>query len=184
MAVSRPGFHYRATYRWQMIYWSISAKNIRDVDVDVFMCHLLKPLWPNTPDSLQYRFLRQEYSWGPLLITKDTFTSIRESCNAFPALNDHISSFAFKTSDSDEHFATCDRKVFISEGENQTDHGYHGTWFLCDPMHVIVNKTHLGYRRIMLSASLSSAARAKEWVPVLYPSAGNLPTLRSCDENI
>ena len=148
------------------------------------MCHSLRSVWPITPDNLQYRFLRQEYSWGRLLITKDKFANIRESCNAFPALNDHISLFSFKTSDCDEHFATCDSKVHISESENQTDHVYHGTRSLYHPMSVVIHKTHHGQCRIMLSTSLSSAARAKKRLSVLLPSDGDLPKLRSSEEKM
>ena len=91
------------------------------------MCHSLGPVHPIALITFDYRFLRQEYSWGRLLITEDTSVNIVESCNAFPALNDYILSFAFKTSDCDEHFATCDRKVHISKSENQIDQAYYGT---------------------------------------------------------
>lgn len=166
-----------------MMYWWISAKNIKDVDVDVFMCRsfTLNIFWPITPNDLQYRFLRQEYSWDRLLITKDTFANIRKSYNAFPALNDHVSSFTFKTSDCDKHFATCDNKVHFSKSQDQTGRVYHGTW---TSHQVIVDKAHLGHHRTMLSPSLSSATRAKERLSVLHPPDSNLSTLRSCEENI
>lgn len=75
----------------------------------------------------QHRFLRQEYSWGRLLVTEDTFASIQDSCNVFPPLGDHVSSFAFKTSDRDEHFAACDRRVHLSDNEGPADQIAHGS---------------------------------------------------------
>ncbi|KAF6236137.1 hypothetical protein HO173_005766 [Letharia columbiana] len=88
------------------------TQEIRDADVDVFI------------------FLRQEYSWGRLLITEDTFGKILDSCNAFPEFNDHVSSFAFKTSDCDEHFATCDRRVNVSAQAGQDDHNCYELCYL------------------------------------------------------
>ena len=70
--------------------------------------------------------LRQEYSWGHLLVSENAFAKISSSCNAFPALRDHVASFACKISDHDEHFSVCDRKIYQAEVPSKVDQSYHG----------------------------------------------------------
>lgn len=126
---------------------------------------------------VHYRFLRQEYSWGRLLITRDTFASIRESYDAFIQLDDHISSFRLKTSDCDEHFAKCDQQIYFAPADCPSNHSYHGTTFSFDQRYAINPKLNLGFGRDVLSTSLPSATWAKERMPVFYSPNGNIPSL-------
>ena len=70
--------------------------------------------------------LRQDYSWGHLLVTESIFEKISSSCNAFSALRDHVASFACKISDQDEHFSVCDRKIRQTEKPSKVDRSYYG----------------------------------------------------------
>lgn len=130
-----------------------SLANIRDVDVQVFV------------------FLRQEYSWGRLLVTEDTFASIRDSCNAFPALNDHISSFAFKTSDRDEHFAACDANIHLSENESQADHSYHELCYLLryPARHSRKGGCPFSFRQMAVYQRFDHVKKTSRWVFVQAP---------------
>ncbi len=59
-------------------------------------------------------------------MTQDAFTKIMESCNAFAALGDQVASFASKTSDTDEHFYVCDKRVHQVKDMKEIDQSYHG----------------------------------------------------------
>ena len=90
--------------------------------------------------------LRQEYSWGHLLVSDKTFAKISSSCNAFPALRDHVASFACKTSDQDEHFSVCDRRTYQTEDPSNVDQSYHGYDF----SHSYINrKTNISKKSVI-----------------------------------
>lgn len=147
-----------------------------------------------TPDDLQHRFLHQEYSWGHLLVTQDTFAKIRESCNAFPALNDHISSFAFKTSDCDEHFATGDSKVHFTKNGDQTNEAYHELCYLLryPARHGRKSGCPFSIRQMAIYQRFDVVKKTSRWIFVQAPddfaneirsklSAGGQEKLSACD---
>ena len=116
--------------------------------------------------------LRQEYSWGHLLVSENAFAKISSSCNAFSALRDHVASFACKTSDQDEHFSVCDRKVYQTEVPSKVDQSYHG--YASSPSYRLEKLT---LTRNLLSPSISSETWTKACMSILSPPDGHLPTL-------
>ena len=116
--------------------------------------------------------LRQEYSWGHLLVSESAFAKISSSCNVFPALRDHVASFACKISDQDEHFSVCDRKIYQTEAPSKIDQSYHGYAF--SPSYIMEELT---LTRNLLSPSISSETWAKACMSIFSPPDGYLPTI-------
>lgn len=71
-------------------------------------------------------FLRQEYSWGRLLVTQSTFDDLLKAFDALPALKKYVSYFGFKSSDANEHFATYERRIHLSDSIGQEEISHHG----------------------------------------------------------